>query len=139
MAENRQEFQQLARMRLSDARVLIKAGKFEGAYYLTGLAVECALKACIAKNTKNNDFPPNQNAIRDIYSHDLGKLISAAKLHAALDADRRKNASLGNKWDVVIKDWNINSRYSVGGLNARDLYRAVAGRNGVMQWLRQRW
>jgi hypothetical protein len=126
-------------MRLSDARVLIKARNFEGAYYLTGMAVECAVKACIAKNTRSNDFPPNLNAIRDIYSHDLGKLISAARLQTALEADRRKNPSLGDKWDVVIKDWSVNSRYSVGGLNARDLYRAVAGRNGVMQWLRQRW
>ena len=139
MADNRQEFQKLARMRPSDARVLINSGNLEGAYYLTGLAVECALKACIAKNTKRNDFPPNLNIIRDIYSHDLSKLLTAAKLQTALDAERRRNASLDNRWAVVLKDWNVNSRYAVGGLNARDLYRAVAGRNGVMQWLPQRW
>jgi HEPN domain-containing protein len=139
MADNRREFQKLARMRLSDARALINRGNLEGAYYLTGLAVECALKACIAKNTKRNDFPPNLNVIRDIYSHDLGKLINAAKLQTALGAERRRNASLDNKWAVVLKDWNVNSRYAVGGLNAKDLYRAVAGRNGVTQWLRQRW
>jgi HEPN domain-containing protein len=138
MAETRREFQQLARMRLKDARVLMRGGNGEGAYYLTGLAVECAVKACIAKNTQRHDFPPNQNAIKDIYTHDLVKLMGAAKLQTALDVDRRKNASFNNKWDVV-KDWNINSRYAVSGLNAKDLYRAVAGRNGVMQWLRQRW
>jgi len=126
-------------MRLSDARALIKSGNIEGAYYLTGLAVECALKACIAKNTKRHEFPPNLNIVRDIYSHDLGKLIVAANLQMALDAERRKNADLDSKWTLVIKNWNVNSRYRVGGLNARDLYRAAAGRNGVMQWLRQRW
>ncbi len=139
MADNRREFQKLARMRLSDARALINSGNLEGAYYLSGLAVECALKACIAKNTKRNDFPPNLNIIRDIYSHDLSKLIVAANLQMALDADRRKNTALDNKWTLVIRNWNVNSRYAVGGLNARDLYRAVAGINGVMQWLRQRW
>lgn len=138
MAETRREFQQLARMRLKEARVLMRGGNSEGAYHLTGLAVECAVKACIAKNTKRHDFPPNQSAIKDIYTHDLAKLIGAAKLQPTLDADRRRNLAFNNKWDVV-KDWNINSRYTVGGLNARDLYRAVAGRNGVMQWLRQRW
>jgi hypothetical protein len=126
-------------MRLSDARVLIQNGNFEGAYYLTGLAVECALKACISKATKRYEFPPSLSVTRDIYSHDLVKLIGVAKLHAALDADRRKNASLDNKWALVIKDWKVESRYRIGGLNAKDLYRAVAGRNGVMQWLRQRW
>lgn len=125
-------------MRLRDARALIRTGNFEGAYYLTGLAVECAIKACIARHTKRYDFPPNPNALKDIYSHDLVKLIGAARLQRELDADRRRNTSLNNKWDVV-KDWNINSRYAVSGLSARDLYRAVAGRNGVMQWLRQRW
>ena len=138
MAETRREFQQLARMRLNDARVLMRRGNVEGAYYLTGLAVECAVKACIAKNTRRHDFPPSQSAIKDIYTHDLSKLIGAAKLQPILDADRRNNLAFNNKWDVV-KDWNVNSRYEVRGLNARDLYRAVAGRNGVMQWLRQRW
>src|SRR2546430_10256033 len=108
MAETRRELQQLARMRLRDARVLMQGGNTEGAYYLTGLAVECAVKACIAKNTKRHDFPPNQSAIKDIYTHDLSKLIGAAKLQPALDADRRKNLSFNNKWDVV-KDWTINS------------------------------
>ena len=116
----------------------MQGGNVEGAYYLIGLAVECAVKACIAKNTKRHDFPPSQSAIKDIYTHNLVKLVGAAKLQAALDAERRRNVSFNNKWDVV-KDWNINSRYAVRGLNARDLYRAVAGRNGVMQWLRQRW
>jgi hypothetical protein len=138
MADTRREFQQLARMRLNDARTLMRNGNTEAAYYLTGFAVECALKACIAKNIRRHDFPPNPNAVRDIYTHDLVKLIGAARLQTALDADRRKNASFNNKWDVV-KDWNVNSRYAVRGLSARDLYRAVAGRNGVMQWLRQRW
>ncbi|SRR5712692_2957781 len=138
MAETRLKFQQLARMRLQDARALMRSGNTEAAYYLTGLAVECALKACIAKNTKRHDFPPNQGAIRDIYTHDLVKLAGAARLQAALDADGKNNIPFKNKWDVV-KDWNVNSRYATSGLNARELYAAVAGRNGVMQWLRQRW
>ncbi len=138
MAENRRDFQRLARMRLRDARALIKSGNFEGAYYLTGLAVECAVKACIAKNTRRHDFPPNQTALKDIYTHTLTKLIGAAKLQPALEAEIRSNIPFRSKWDVV-KDWDIKSRYATGGLNARDLYRAVAGSNGVMQWLRQRW
>jgi hypothetical protein len=90
MAETRRDFQQLARLRLREARQLIGSGNPEGGYYLTGLAVECALKACIAKNTRRHDFPPNQGAIRDIYTHDLPKLIGAARLQAALDADTKK-------------------------------------------------
>jgi len=138
MAETRREFQQLARMRLKDARVLLRNRNVEGAYYLTGLAVECAVKACISKNTRRHDFPPPQNTVRDIYTHDLAKLIKAAKLETALDLERTRNKSFNENWDVV-KVWNVESRYMTKGLNARDLYRAATGRGGVMQWLRQRW
>jgi HEPN domain-containing protein len=138
MAETRREFQQLARMRLTDARVLMRGGNVEGAYYLAGLAVECAVKACIAKNTKRHDFPPNQSTVRDIYTHDLIKLIRVAGLQTALDTETTRNHSFNKNWDVV-KAWNVESRYRTKGLNARDLYKAVAGRGGVMQWLRQRW
>jgi HEPN domain-containing protein len=138
MAENRQEFQQLARMRLREARILLRDGNFEGAYYLAGLAVECALKACIAKNTKRYDFPPNQAALKDIYTHTLTRLVGAAKLQAALDAEISSNILFRSNWDLV-KDWDVKSRYITGGLNATELYQAVAGRNGVMRWLRQRW
>jgi hypothetical protein len=138
MAETRRDFQQLARLRLRDARILLRNRGVEGAYYLTGLAVECAVKTCIAKRSKRHDFPPNPNVIRDIYTHDLIKLIGAAQLGPTLEADAKRNSTLNKNW-AVVKDWNINSRYMTKSLNARDLYRAVAGRDGVMQWLRQRW
>lgn len=130
----RQDFQRLTRLRRRDARALLASGHIEAAYYLTGLAVECAIKACIAKNTSRYDFPPNQQVIKDTYTHDLDKLIGAAKLKAHLETERTGNISFTSKWDVV-KDWNVSSRYAIGGLNAQDLC-AVAGRNGVMQWLR---
>jgi hypothetical protein len=125
-------------MRLKDARVLIRGGNAEGAYYLTGLAVECAVKACIAKNTKRHDFPPDPRKVRDIYTHDLVTLIKVAQLQTALDTETNRSRSFSKNWDVV-KAWNVESRYSIKGLNAHDLYKAVAGQDGVMPWLRQRW
>jgi len=48
---NRNDFQQLADVRIDEAVVLLDQGKYDGAYYLAGYAVECSLKACIAKLT----------------------------------------------------------------------------------------
>ncbi|MSU78452.1 MAG: HEPN domain-containing protein [Gemmataceae bacterium] len=48
---NRTQLQQLAQERVRDADSLLKAGQWSGAYYLAGYAVECGLKACIAKLT----------------------------------------------------------------------------------------
>ena len=67
---NRIDFQNLAAERLSDAETLLAAGRFDGAYYVAGYVVECALKACIANKTKEDDFPPRET--RKIWTHDFG-------------------------------------------------------------------
>jgi HEPN domain-containing protein len=54
---NRADFQQLAELRLQDAEALLQAGRYEAAYYLAGYAIECALKACIAKRTEAESSP----------------------------------------------------------------------------------
>jgi len=135
----RRDFQRLTRLRLNDARTLLRNGNNEGAYYLTGLAVECALKAAIARKTRRYDFPPEPKFLRDgVYVHDLNKLLVAAGLDKALDASAATNAQLKQNW-IVVKDWAVESRYIVAGLSAQALYRAAAGRNGVLGWLRQHW
>lgn len=66
-------------MRLKEANALLAAGFPDGAYYLAGYAVECALKACIAKATQRYDFPDKDSANAS-YTHNLEKLITVAKL-----------------------------------------------------------
>lgn len=53
---NRSDFQDLAQIRLAEAAALLQAERFDGAYYLAGYAVECALKACIAKGPNCTNF-----------------------------------------------------------------------------------
>lgn len=48
---DRKELQELSRIRLTEAKGLLALGLWDGAYYLAGYAVECALKAYIAKQT----------------------------------------------------------------------------------------
>jgi len=134
----RTDFQHLTRLRLNDARALLRNGNNEGAYYLTGLAVECALKAAIARRTRRHDFPPEPRLVREsIYSHDLDKLLEAAGLVSTLNAAVANNLVLKTNW-ALVKDWKVE-RYRVSGLNGGTLYRAAAGRNGVLGWLRQYW
>jgi HEPN domain-containing protein len=54
---NRGDFQELSIIRLQDAKILLDNKCYDGAYYLSGYVVECALKACIAKKTREHDFP----------------------------------------------------------------------------------
>jgi HEPN domain-containing protein len=134
----RRDFQRLTRLRLNDARILLRNGNNEGAYYLTGLAVECALKAAIARRTQRHDFPPKPTIVRGIYDHDLNKLLVAAGLDGALDTATATNSALNQNW-LIVKDWTVESRYLLSSRSADALYRAATGRNGVLGWLRQHW
>jgi HEPN domain-containing protein len=53
----RKELEALSRIRLREAEALARLGMSDGAYYLAGYCVECALKACIAKATQRQEFP----------------------------------------------------------------------------------
>ena len=53
--------------------------RYGGAYYLVGYAVECGLKACIAKLTKAEEFY-DKNLARKIFQHNLAELANYARL-----------------------------------------------------------
>ena len=135
----RKDFQALARTRLADAEALLQAGRFDGAFYLLGFAVECGLKACIARLIRRHEFPDKQMTI-DSYSHDLSKLVRTAGLESALNAEMDADPYFYKNW-LVAKDWSVESRYSVpGNLKAEALRNAVNHRrHGLMRWIRQRW
>ncbi len=135
----RRDFQVLARMHLRAARALLQTGHWPSAYHVAGFAIECGLKACLAKRTHRYDFPPRET--RDIYTHDPTKLLETAKLAAAQKAAEAANNAFEVNW-TIVKDWTPESRYdhSITQAKARDLYRAITARqNGVMTWIRQRW
>ena len=137
---NRSILQKLARLRIADARMLLRAGRYQGAYYLAGYAVECALKACIAKQTARYDFP-DRRRVEKSHTHDLAQLLDLSGLKAEFDKVTAVDRSLELSWSVA-KDWSEASRYSltISKAEAADLYSAVAGRkHGVLRWLTMRW
>ena len=76
---NRDDFQELARTRLREARTLLRTGNYGGAYYLSGYVIERGLKACIAKKTRRYDFP-DKNLVAESYTHNPTKLMKVAGL-----------------------------------------------------------
>jgi len=137
---NRQDFQRLARVRLEKARALLTAGHSAGAFYLAGYAVECALKACIAKKTREHDFAPKPRVVNNMYSHDLKTLLQGADLGAALTRDAPQGSALDKNWAAVLL-WSPESRYQiVPQQDAQDLYTAMADpAEGVLAWLQRNW
>jgi len=134
----RRDFQRLAELRAREAGALLRPRNPIGAYYLAGYAVECALKACIAKQTRRHEFPPKPKDVHELYTHDLESLLKLAGLQKQFDSDVAMNPALAKNWGVV-KGWDEESRYRSTGLNGKDLHAAVVGPEGVLLWIKQRW
>ena len=137
---NRNDFQLLSNIRLREAQALFSNNCFEGAYYLAGYSIECALKACISKKIKKYDFP-DKKTVSDSYCHDLDKLINVAGLRPKLDEKININPSFQLNW-TIVKDWSEESRYinPISQAKANDLISAITSRrNGVIRWLKNCW
>ena len=137
---NRADFHKLAEIRMREAKVLLDRKCYEGAYYLAGYAVECALKACIAKRTLAHDFPPKPQVVRDYYQHDIRSLAKMAGLELELNK-RLSVVQFKSNWDQVI-GWSEEKRYEtrIDSKSASALYRAITDpRNGVLVWLKKYW
>jgi HEPN domain-containing protein len=135
---NRSEFQTLAEVRIREAKALLDVQLWDGAYYLAGYAVECALKACIARLTRAEEFPPRD--AKDYYTHDLNALLKIAKLEAVRLAEGSTNAKFDAYWRSVVK-WKEDARYKrISRSDAETLYEAVADPNdGVLRWVQLHW
>ena len=130
----------MAGVRLREAKVLLDNGMYDGAYYLCGYVIECALKACIARRTKLHDFPPPRRTVERMYTHNLEELLGQAGLRDELVAAMKEDAFLASNWGVVSR-WTEESRYArLERAKAEDLYAAVADRrHGVLRWFRRHW
>jgi hypothetical protein len=92
---------------LRDAEVLLRARRFDGAFYLCGYAVEVALKARICRTLKWHGFPEAGQDFRGLQSlktHDLEILLRLSGVEARL-----KTKHLA-EWSAVV-DWNPEKRY----------------------------
>lgn len=137
---NRNQFKRIAQTRLEDARALLAKKRYSAAYYLAGYSVECALKACIARQTKRYDFPPHHRIVQDNYwTHDLQKLLGQSGLsdlfHKEMD-----DQELWNNWNVA-KGWSESARYEVQSPKvAKGLLDAISDpQHGVLEYIKRYW
>jgi HEPN domain-containing protein len=131
------DWARIARENVRDAQELANSRGWRNAYMLAGLAVECALKARIMRHLGLNRWPSLKER-RELYSHDLGKLAELAGLRPILEEAVARSEPLGAAW-MVAKDFAINRRYPSGRpfpvRLGRDMVEAVAGQNGLVEWL----
>lgn len=135
---NKTELENLAVIRIKEAQILLAADCYHGAYYLAGYALECTLKACIAKQIKAFDFP-NKQLTNDSYTHNLTKLLTTAGLKQNLTEEENQNKEFKANWAIVIQ-WSEESRYksAITKQETEDFFNAIIDDNsGILQWLKK--
>jgi hypothetical protein len=135
---NKTELENLAAIRIKEAKILLTADCYQGAYYLAGYALECTLKACIAKQVKEFDFPDKKLA-NDSYTHKLADLVMTAGLKQKLTEQEKKSKEFKLNWAIVI-EWSEESRYklAITKQEAHDLFTAITdNESGILPWLKK--
>jgi HEPN domain-containing protein len=101
-APSAEDFAKLASRRLEDARALHAAGRYEGAVYLSGYAIEFALKARICKHLGWKVF---RDDLATMKTHDLNVLVSFTGLE-------NERESFITEWSNV-SEWRPEMRYTM--------------------------
>ena len=109
--------------RIKEARKLHNYGNYVGSIYLSGVAVECMLRAYAVINTGNFDS-----------RHDLTLLLRASGILEIVSVSQRRNigATLGNIWSR----WKNNYRYASEELIRAELKNLKLDRGIKGDWLK---
>ena len=138
---NRATLQQLSDERISDARALLAANQWPGAYYLAGYALECALKSCVlAYIDRTGIIFKDKKYTQNCWTHDIEELVRVAGLTIERDKAAGTNITLGQHW-MIAKDWSEASRYRMFTQpQAEKLFHALTDNtDGVLPWVKNYW
>lgn len=110
LIESRADFQDMADERLGKAKALLDSGKWSGAYYLAGYAVELPLKTCIIRTLMAADAFPDRDFSKNCYTHAIEKLVVLARLDEIRRTAMAEDPALQANW-ARTRDWSEEKRY----------------------------
>lgn len=111
--------------------------RYDAAYYLAGYAIECALKAWIAKQTPRHGFPDKDRANR-AHQHRFTELLALIADRDRFDTELRGDPRLEDDWSNV-QSWSPASRYQLHAgsrIEVRDMLKSV---EGILKCLSRYW
>lgn len=114
--------------RWKDAECLHRGGRFQGAIYLCGYALECELKSLVCA-ARGGSIERGQ--ARKL-GHDLLPILDAAGLREQLFGIK----DLWSAFQEMSPQWSVEMRYSGRAGNSRDSERFLKGCQALIVWLR---
>ena len=121
-------FKALIQVRLDDAMALLTTGKQarrNGAIYLAGYAVECALKTRVCLD-RGEQFLDSR-----FYTHDLSSLLDKTRKGVELKRQDLRAKSFRS----IVSTWSVSMRYNAAVLEDRDVRIFLSECRGFVKWL----
>ena len=136
MPTSKAEFEYLTDRRIEEAKQLLAAGSWDGAYYLAGYTVEFAIKAILCKRFLA-EVMPDKGFFESVHKHDLKGLLTTC----ALGADLKAQTVVRQKYWLTVVEWSEQSRYArKTQADAQSLIDVINDANdGILTWLRSKW
>ena len=109
-------------------------GDWDGAYYLSGYAMEFAFKIRVINEVVRTESLPDRKDCDTFYRHDLVQLRRLAGLEKEMDSD----PGVKQAWTVILQ-WSEQSRYQLlrTEAEARTLIDAIE--KEALPCVRSRW
>jgi HEPN domain-containing protein len=128
----RADMRRIAQARLQDARALRDRGRYDGAVYLCGYAVEIALKTRICLTLKWPGFPSTSREFegkQSLRTHDLSLLLELSGVEAMI------RSRYLTAWSAVVV-WVPELRYqTVGSVTPNQAVQMIAAAGTVVRVL----
>jgi hypothetical protein len=138
----RTELQHISISRLEEAKILLAAGKADGAAYIVGYVLETALKARICK-ILNMGYPDTGEISKSFLTHKYPILIKLAGLENDLNAKKNASVTFATNWSLV-SEWSEIKRYEIIGtssaVDVANIINALEDQtDGVLTWIQTLW
>lgn len=139
MALSRVELRALAELKLSDSKLLLDSASYSNAYYLAGYSVELGLKACVARQIRQDEIP-DKELVGRVYTHNFETLAGLAGLKADLKIQQDADHMFQAYWGITA-EWSPDTRYAThDSMSAQLLWQAIGDPDhGVLKWIRTHW
>ena len=139
---NHQELRDISKARLRTAKILLDNSDFDGAIYMMGYVLECALKAIICKRLNLPSYP-DKGGSKDIenifktHKFDILLTLSGMENDFSLKSPKRRYEN----WSELTK-WSTDIRYEPVGTRTRAeaerMYNALVGKpHGIITWIKR--
>lgn len=150
--KNPTEIRKLAKQRLSEAEILCKSCKYEGAFYLAGYGIELMLKAKICERlgipNLFDETEPTKDSFRGmgeirkaLKTHSLFILLAYSGLKSKFEENKTTNFDLFRLNPLFFTSWDQTCRYRpCGYMSKKDVETLVyllSQPNVILSWIEQ--